>query len=90
MPSAAPSNGAQSKNIRLLAHHDMGGFGKCGEGPRRLGAQHGVMARGRGSLADATGAGAAARGRKGALEFLSANAYRPSLLNRLASDVDSA
>ena len=30
------------------------------------------MARGRGSLADATGAGAAARGRKGALEFLSA------------------
>ena len=64
MPSAAPSNGAQSKNIRLLAHHDMGGFGKCGEGPRRLGAQHGVMARGRGSLADATGAEAAARGEK--------------------------
>src|SRR5688500_8510965 len=33
------------------------------KGPRRLGAQHGVMARGRGSLANATGAGAAARGR---------------------------
>ena len=47
--------------------------------PRRLGAQHGVMARGRGSLADVTGAGAAARGRKGLwnsyppLEFSGAN-----------------
>ena len=39
---------------------------------RRLGAQHGVMARGHGSLADATGAGAAPRGRKGALEFFTA------------------
>jgi McrBC 5-methylcytosine restriction system component len=34
------------------------------EPPRRLGAQHGVMARGRGSLADATGDAAAARGEK--------------------------
>ena len=32
--------------------------------PRRLGAQHGVMARGRGSLADATGDAAAVRGEK--------------------------
>ena len=32
--------------------------------PRRLGAQHGVMARGHGSLADATGDAAAARGEK--------------------------
>jgi hypothetical protein len=32
MPATATSNGAQSKNVRLLAHHDMGGFGKCGEG----------------------------------------------------------
>jgi hypothetical protein len=34
------------------------------EQPRHLGAQHGVMARGRGSLAAATGDGAAARGEK--------------------------
>jgi hypothetical protein len=32
MPATSASNGAQSKNIRLLAHHDLGGFGKCGEG----------------------------------------------------------
>ena len=56
--------------------------------PRRLGAQHGVMGRGRGSLADATGAGVAARGRKGlwnsypqpclvALKFLSFHTFLP-------------
>ena len=25
-------NGALSKNMRLLGHHDLGGFGNCGEG----------------------------------------------------------
>jgi hypothetical protein len=32
MPAASTSNGAQSKNIRLLGHHDLGGFGNGGEG----------------------------------------------------------
>ena len=32
MPAASASNGAQSKNIRLLGHHDLGGFGNGGEG----------------------------------------------------------
>jgi hypothetical protein len=50
--------------IRLL----QGGL----EQPQRLGAQHGVTARGHGSLADAT-SDAAARGRKRAVFFLSAS-----------------
>ncbi len=32
MPSRESSNGAESKNMRLLGHHDLGGFGNCGEG----------------------------------------------------------
>jgi hypothetical protein len=45
------------RQLRLL----QGGL----EQPRRLGAQHGVTARGRGSLADATSDAAAVRGEKG-------------------------
>ena len=48
--------------------------------PRRLGAQHGVMARGRGSLADATG-DAAARGEKRGFIF-------PSMLPLLSSPLE--
>jgi hypothetical protein len=47
---------ALAATLGLLALR-IGGFILCTP-PRRLGAQHGVMARGRGSLADATGAGA--------------------------------
>jgi hypothetical protein len=32
MSTTSPANGAQSKNIRLLGHHDLGGFGNGGEG----------------------------------------------------------
>lgn len=32
MPSIGTTNGAESKNIRLLGHHDLGGFGNGGEG----------------------------------------------------------
>jgi acetate kinase len=45
------------------------------------------MAHGRGSLADATGAGAAARGRKGALEFLSAQAALALYVRRIVREI---
>jgi hypothetical protein len=32
MQSTGSSNGAESKNMRLLGHHDLGGFGNGGEG----------------------------------------------------------
>ena len=32
MSASSPANGAQSKHIRLLGHHDLGGFGNGGEG----------------------------------------------------------
>ena len=32
MSAPATSNGVESKNMRLIGHHDMGGFGNGGEG----------------------------------------------------------
>jgi hypothetical protein len=32
MPATGTSNGAEAKNMRLLGHHDLGGFGNGGEG----------------------------------------------------------